>query len=88
MIKPEVEAELLAVIGSCHNLGVPCGDLEQMIALTTAGEPGVALENLCEQLFEYDANVPVSTLERLTNLARELGVRSDYVARLAAPSAP
>lgn len=31
MIKPELETELLAIIGDCYSLSVPSGDLEQMI---------------------------------------------------------
>jgi hypothetical protein len=29
-----------------------------MRELVDAGEPGIALENLCTQLYEYDVSVP------------------------------
>lgn len=40
-------------IEATRGLGVPRGDIDEIVALTASGEPGIALENLCEQLFEY-----------------------------------
>jgi hypothetical protein len=37
---------------------LPAGDIENASGLIDAGEPGVALENLCTQLHEYDVRVP------------------------------
>ncbi len=45
-----------------------------MLLLTEAGEPGIALENLCTQLFEYDVTITVSIQERLAMLGRAMGL--------------
>jgi hypothetical protein len=36
---------------------LPEDDLRRMRELVSVGEPGVALENLCTQIFEYDVSL-------------------------------
>ncbi len=79
----EIEADLIALILQCRALGVPPSDVDEALALTRAGEPGVALENLCTQLFEYDAVVPAATLEAVERLGRAMGIDESYWKRLA-----
>ena len=52
----QVEARLARVLESATGL-LPQTELRQMCELVSAGEPGVALENLCTQLYEHDVSV-------------------------------
>ena len=56
-----------------------------MLGLVRAGEPGIALENLCTQLFEFDAVIPLDLRERLERLGEKMGIASEYWRRLAVP---
>ncbi len=84
MSQPSIEADVLAVIDECKGLGVPARELDDMSALAKAGEPGVALENLCTQLFEYDVMVPQSVTASLRTLGQAMGVDDKYWCRLQA----
>lgn len=77
----EMESELLAVLERCRGLGIPPGDLDEMASLVNAGECGVALENLCIQLFEYDAVVSVPVLDSIKKLGLVMGIDDKYWAR-------
>lgn len=61
---------------------IPADQLADMVELVHAGEPGVALENLCSQLFEFDVVVPFDFRERLRRLGEQMGVTRDYWERL------
>jgi len=54
-----------------------------MKELVEAGEPGVALENFCAQLFEFDIAVPEHVRVQLRYLGERMGIRRDYWERLA-----
>ncbi len=70
----EIELMLERVILDCRAFNIPGDQLDEMLALTHAGEPGIALENLCTQLFEYDVTATVSIQERLSVLGRAMGL--------------
>jgi rRNA-processing protein FCF1 len=53
-----------------------------MCALAGAGERGVALENFCTQLLEYDVAVSSTVLKELKALAEEMGIDEKYWTRL------
>jgi hypothetical protein len=78
-----IESTLLEILADCRGLGVPDAELDDMVALTKAGEPGIALENLCEQLFEHDVHVSHSIVQRIAFLGSAMGLRDDYWERLA-----
>jgi len=83
----DIEGKLLELIELCRGLGVPPIELDDMSALTKAGEPGIALENLCTQLFEYEAAVPLVVVDGLKTLGHAMGINDKYWRRLeAAPS--
>jgi hypothetical protein len=46
--------------------------------LNDAGEPGVALENFCTQLYEYDIPVLAEVLDELRLLGRSMGLEERY----------
>jgi hypothetical protein len=62
---------------------LPEDDIESVEELVQAGEWTVALENLCTQLYEYDANVPEETLAMIEELGRDVGVPDRYWKMLA-----
>jgi hypothetical protein len=70
----EVEARLDTVLVSAHGW-IPDGELAQMRRLVQVGEPGIALENFCTQLYEYDVAVPGETARELGILARAMGLK-------------
>jgi hypothetical protein len=57
---------------------IPPEQLSDMTELVRAGEPGVAFENLCTQLFEFDAVIPPDLRERLRRLGEQMGIASDF----------
>jgi hypothetical protein len=77
-----IETDVLASIVGCQGIGIPDLELEDMAALARAGEPGVALENLCTQLFEYDCIVPDEMLNKIETLGRSMGLKEEYWTRL------
>ena len=61
-----IENELRAITSGCTGL-VPAGVIDEVNELVGRGEFGVALELLCDELFEFDADVPAplyAALER------------------------
>lgn len=57
----EIEDKLITVIAAFSG-ALPAEQITEMQELTKAGEPGVALENLCTQLYEYDVVVAPESL--------------------------
>jgi hypothetical protein len=55
---------------------IPANELEEMLALVRAGEPGIALENFCTQLEEYDVVVPNAMADELLSLALAMGLNT------------
>jgi len=79
----EIEAKVLDVVERCRSLGVPANELDDMASLAKAGESGLALENLCTQLFEYDAVVSMPVLASIKLLGAAMGIDDGYWRRLA-----
>jgi hypothetical protein len=77
----EIERRLLVLLNQLHD-ELPAAELEEMKDLVRAGEPGVALENCCSQLFEYERKVPKSIVDALDELARAMGVDEKYCRNL------
>lgn len=81
MCRNEAEGRLVAVlkIAECW---LPREQLIEMSSLVRAGEPGVALENLCTQLEEYDVAVPHEVLRELREIASAMRMKvSPWVER-------
>jgi hypothetical protein len=76
-----IEEKLLPLLADCRDRGVPQRDLDEMEALAKAGEPGVALENLCEKLFEYEVEVSCELVHRIEELRATMGLREEYWTR-------
>jgi hypothetical protein len=70
----EIEKRLMEVLSNATTW-LPEPELEDMVSLVKAGEPGVALENFCTQLEEYNITVPRDVAVELRNLASAMGMR-------------
>ncbi len=64
----------LAVILSDAKEWLPAEQQTDMQSLVAAGEPGVALENFCAQLEEYDVVVPDQVVQELCEMAALMGM--------------
>lgn len=53
---------------------LPDEQLGDMRSLVQAGEPGIALENFCTQLHEYDLSVPAELAAELEALAAAMSL--------------
>lgn len=82
MTSEATESALLEVIDACRARGVPDRELDDMADLVRAGEPGIALQNLCTQLFEYEVLVPVSVRDALGAIGASMGIKDVYWKRL------
>jgi hypothetical protein len=71
----EIEERLERLLSNAK-AWLPERELEDMLSLVRAGEPGVALENFCTQLEEYDIAVPHDVAVELRELASAMGMRS------------
>jgi hypothetical protein len=80
----EIEAKVLEAIDGAAQL-LPANELEEMKQLVRAGEPGVALENLATQLFEYDAAATPALIDLIESVGTTMGINSKYWMRLRGP---
>jgi hypothetical protein len=78
----DIESRLLHVLDRCTGL-VEDDRLQGDRELTRAGEPGVALENLCEQLLDNDAIVPTDLVAELAKLGTAMELDEKHWKRLA-----
>ena len=70
----EIDERLAAVLENLNG-SLPSNELADMISLVRAGEPIVALENLCVQLHEYDVTVPEDVVTELKELASSMAMQ-------------
>lgn len=76
-----IEDELARAIGLFRGK-LPDDQIQDMMDLAKAGEPGVAFENLCTQLYEYDVVVGEETLGDLRNIGKSMNIDNRYCERL------
>lgn len=53
---------------------LPSGDIESAWSLADAGEPGVALELICTQAYEYDVSVPLVVFRQIVEAGKAMGL--------------
>ncbi len=68
--------ERLATVLKSAEVWLPSDQVAEMLSLVRAGEPGVALENLCTQLDEYNVAVPENVVTELKDLASIMGMKT------------
>ncbi|HVZ75615.1 MAG TPA: MafI family immunity protein [Polyangia bacterium] len=78
----EIERRLSLILQASAGW-LPDEQLQDVIALVRAGEPGVALENYLTQLFEYDVTIPREVFRALRGIGEEMGIDPKYWKRLA-----
>jgi hypothetical protein len=76
-----VQTELLSVIEIFKD-HLPADQLADMDELTKVGEPGIAFENLCTQLYEFYVSIKPEHLEKLRAIGLSMGISSKYWERL------
>ena len=69
----ETEARLDAILVGAEGW-LPSEQLAEMRGLVAAGEPGIALENFCTQLEEFDVVIPADVINELMGLAAAMGM--------------
>lgn len=79
----DIENQLVAVISGFAGQ-LPGEQITEMQELARAGEPGIALENLCTQLYEYDVVVSRDRLNQLSLLGKAMGTKPTYWEQLEA----
>ncbi len=72
-----IEERLMRVISALRQL-LPDEDIRSVEELTRSREWGIALENLCDQLYEFGASVPSSILAEIGSLGAEMGLDEAY----------
>jgi hypothetical protein len=73
----KVEERMMSIVHTLSGRLSPT-DSENIISLVRAGEWGVALENLCTQLYEYDIDVPVETYQDIASVGEAMGIEPRY----------
>jgi len=76
-----IEKDLLKIIDAFENQ-LPSAQLADMRDLTKAGEPGVAFENLCTQLYEYSIHVSPERLGDISVLGSAMTIKPAFWERL------
>ncbi|HVX56708.1 MAG TPA: MafI family immunity protein [Candidatus Saccharimonadales bacterium] len=77
-----IEQKILKAIDTFAGL-LPAEQLEDMRGLVIAGEPGIALENLCTQIYEYDVVVQPDVYTTIAEAGAAMGSDSKYWERIA-----
>ncbi len=77
----DIEKALLEIIPG-FAVGLPPEQVKEMEELVRAGEVGIAFENLCTQLYEYDVPVPQVVRERLALIGNTMEISRSYWERL------
>lgn len=78
----DVEKRLTKILRRYETGALPRDQVKEMESLVAAGEPGVALENLCVQLFEYDVVFPPELVRELAELGNAMGLDARLWERL------
>jgi len=78
MTFPEIQAALLRAINDLAARGLPEIDVSTAVELTQVGEPGVAFEHVCTQLYEYDISVTDFEREVLKELGAAMEMKPEY----------
>lgn len=82
MRREEIERGVVDLVHEMER-HLPADQAAEMISLAKAGEPGVALENLCTQLLEYDVTIDASSFFCIQKLYRAMQLDETCVSELA-----
>lgn len=73
----DIEARLRQVLRELGD-SLPEDDVDSILSLIEAGEWGIALENLCTQLYEYDVAIPKHLLDEIALLGHKMKLDPDF----------
>lgn len=73
----EIQRRLLAIFPIAGGR-FPEGRLDDMIELVQVGEPAIALENFCSELFEWEVVIPQRVYGEIVALAQYLRIKPFY----------
>jgi hypothetical protein len=82
----EIEPRLRQVLRELAD-SLPEDDVDSILGLIEAGEWGIALENLCTQLYEYDIPIPRHLLDEIALLGHKMKLEPDYWESLSSSNA-
>jgi hypothetical protein len=71
-----MEKRILDLLASLVSVA-PSNVLDRARSEVSYGEYGIAIENLCDNLFELNARLSSDQLEEFARLAAEMGLRED-----------
>ena len=74
---PQIESRVAALLERASSF-FPTNEVNDIVDLIRHGEPGVALENFCEQLYEREVRVPSAILTEIAVLGEAMGMKSRY----------
>ncbi|TKV57074.1 MafI family immunity protein [Nakamurella flava] len=74
----EITGRLMACLTEAEVLGLPQFDVDNVRDLISHGEPGVALENLCTQLYELSIPVTAGVRENVAAVGAAMNVDQHY----------
>ncbi len=77
----KVEEELSDLINNFDQL-IPSEQLQEMKDLNSSGEPGIAYENLCTQIFEFDIKVSETRFSQIRQIGLAIGLAPKYWERI------
>jgi hypothetical protein len=81
MDSQEIEEQLIIILRLQDGKLMP-ERLREMCLLVKAAEPGIALENLCDELFEWDISISKDVLNQIISLGQFMGINEKYWKRL------
>ncbi len=73
----DLEANLAQLLATAST-GLRPESVANLHELVAHGEYGVALENLCEELYEWDIAVPADSLRQIVALGSGMGIDPSY----------
>lgn len=69
----QIENKVIMLLAAFEG-SLPGQQLSEMRELAEAGEPGIALENLCTQLYEYDVIVSHERQQEIALVGKAMGI--------------
>jgi len=68
----KIENEIKELVKEIINL--PTADKNNVIMYAENKEYGVAIDTLCNQLYEYNINISISIFNKIENIAKEMDI--------------
>lgn len=73
----DIDSQLLEIVHDVESI-LPSKDVNLVRELVVHHEGGIALEILCDQLYEYELKIPKMTHAKIQTVSRIMGVEESY----------